>query len=99
MGHGKGYELFHGENRHETARQVLEGRLEWKHPVDEVNKYIENLQQAYKADILQEETKRINAVILAAEFRFYFKRRKRLLNPLPLAGTLVTTRPYWEVTS
>ena len=25
LGHGEGYELFHGEDRHKTARQVLEG--------------------------------------------------------------------------
>ena len=43
VGHGEGYELFHDQDRHKTAQKVLEGQLEWKHPVEEVNEYIENL--------------------------------------------------------
>ena len=54
---------------------MLEGRLEWKHPVDEVSKYIENLQQDYDTDSLQEEIKHINAIITAAEFQVYFKNK------------------------
>ena len=64
-GHGKGYNLFHGQDRHDTARKVLEGQLEWTHPVEEVNEYIDNLQRAFDADKLQDKVKLINAVVTA----------------------------------
>ena len=57
MGHSTGYDLFHGQDRHDTARKVLGGKLEWEHPMEEVNEYIDNLQRAFDADKLQEEVK------------------------------------------
>ena len=56
---------------------MLEGQLEWTHPVEEVNEYIDNLQKAFGADKLQDEVKLINAVVIAGEFRHYFKTKKR----------------------
>ena len=73
MGHGEGYSLFHSQDQHDTARKVLEERLEWKHPMDEVNKYIDNLRRSFDKDKLQEEVKVINSVVTAGEFRNYFK--------------------------
>ena len=77
VGHSEGYDLFRGQDRHEIARKVLEGQLEWTHPVEEVNEYIDNLQRAFDADRLQEKVKQINAVVTAGEFRHYLKTKKR----------------------
>ena len=68
LGHGEGYELFHGSNRHETVQKVLNGELEWRHPVEEVNKFVANLRQGFDEEGLQEEAKKINAAVTVAEF-------------------------------
>ena len=76
MGHGEGYNLFHVDGRHETARKVLNGTLEQKHPMEEINRYIDNLKKAHGAESLQEEDSKINAPITTAEFQCYFRRKQ-----------------------
>ena len=63
FGHGKGYDLLHGPERHTTAEKILNGTLEWKYPMEEVNKWVEQLQRAYKEDKLQQEVDNINCPI------------------------------------
>lgn len=75
IGHGEGYELFHGPDRHETARAVLEGKLEWKHPIEEVNLFVSNMERAYDPEELAEEVERINKEVTVEEFKSYFKRK------------------------
>ena len=98
LGHGEGFELFHGEDRHETAKKVLAGKLEWKYLVDEVNNYIENIQQAYDAKGLQEEIKIINATVTVEEFCYYFTKNKESAESSP-SGWHIGHWPYWEMTS
>ena len=99
LGHGKGYGFFHGEGRHETAKQVLDGQLEWTHPVAEVNAYIKNLQQAFDEASKKEKIEKINAIVTAGEFRHYFKKKNKAPNPPLPAGTSVIIRQYWGVTN
>ena len=47
FGHGPGYDLLHGDDRHTTAEKVLQGELEWHHPMEDVNNFIGNLAIAY----------------------------------------------------
>ena len=85
LGHGPGYQLFHGEDQHYTARKVLNGELDWQHPMEEVNDFINNLSRVYDKAALEEKTKLINASITVGEFCHYFKNKKRALN-----------RPLWD---
>ena len=57
LGNGDGYNTFHGKDRHKTARKVLSGELEWRHPVEEVKKFIDNLRVAFDREGLQEEAR------------------------------------------
>ena len=75
MGHGEGFELFHGPNRHNTAKAVLEGKMEQKHPIEEVSKYISNMKVAYDPEALAEEVEMINRDVTEEDFRFYFKHK------------------------
>ena len=75
IGHGEGYDLFHGPNRHETAKAILEGKLEWKHPIEEVYVFVSNMEKAYNTESLAEEVEQINKAVTAAEFKSYFKRK------------------------
>ena len=68
IGHGVGYNLFHREDRHGTAKKVLNGDLDWEHPMEEVNDFIKNLAISYNEEALAEESCCINAVITAKEF-------------------------------
>ena len=83
MGNGEGYDLFHGEDRHDTAKKVLAGELEWRHPVEEVNRFIDNLQTAFDEEKLQEEARKINAPVTVGEFRHYFKKKKESTESSP----------------
>ena len=47
FGHGPGYDLLHGDDRHATSAKVLRGELEWQHPVEDVNNFTDNLAIAY----------------------------------------------------
>ena len=73
--HGDGYSLFNEPERHETAKSVLEGTLEWEHPVAEVNEFIANMRIAHNLTALKEEMDKINADVIAAEYRHYFKHK------------------------
>ena len=83
LGHGEGYKLFHGEERHDTARKVLRGALEWRHPLPEVNKFIRNLRRNFNEETLKEEMEKINAPVTAAEFRYYFSKKKESTESSP----------------
>lgn len=83
MGSGEGYNKFHGDERHETARKVLSGEMDWQHPVEEVNKFIENLRLAFDKDHMQVEAKKINAPVTAGEFRHFFKGKKESTESSP----------------
>ena len=63
LGSGEGYDLFHGDKRHQTAEAVLTSNLEWKYPTDEVNQQINQIQWAYNKDELKEEADVINCLI------------------------------------
>ena len=75
MSHGEGFELFHGPNQHDTAEAVLEGKMDWKHPIEEVNTYISNMKVAYGPEMLAEEVKMINKYVNREDFWFYFKHK------------------------
>ena len=83
MGNGEGYRLFHGEARHDTARKVLAGEMEWKHPIEEVNKFVENLRIAFDVRALEDEAARINKPVTAGEFRHYFKKKRECTESSP----------------
>ena len=70
--HEEGYDLFHGLDQHNTTKEVLDRKLEWEHPVEEVNDFISNMKIAYDPDALQEEVDKINEDIAADNFRYYF---------------------------
>ena len=84
LGHSRGYQLFHGEERHDTARKVLNGELEWKHLMDEVNDFVNNLSHVYNEEALAKESNLINAAITVEEFRHYLKNKKESTESLPL---------------
>ena len=52
--------------------------------MEEVNDFINNLAIAYDKEALKEETRRINAVVTAEEFRFYFGNMKESTKLSPL---------------
>ena len=83
FGHGKGYELLHGPERHITADKILNGTLEWKYPMEEVNEWVDQLQRAYKEDELQQEVDNINRPISEDEFIKYFKNKDELTKSSP----------------
>lgn len=83
LGHGQGYDLFHGPDRHKTAEAVLRGELDWEHPMEEVNKFIAQLKTAHDPEELAEEIAKINGDITAEEFRFYFKKKEESTESLP----------------
>ena len=83
LGHGEGFRLFHGKDRHDTARKVLNGELEWRHPISEVNDFIGHLKKAFNEEKLREETKKINVPVTTAEFRFYFSKKKESTESSP----------------
>ena len=72
IGHGVGYNIFHGEDRHDTAKKVLNRELKWEHPMEEVNQWIAHLQRAYSEEELKEEIDAINRPITTEDFRKYF---------------------------
>ena len=61
----------------------MNGELEWKHPIKEVNEFIENLAIAYDKVALEKEQKTINAVITVGEFRQYFKNKNESTESSP----------------
>ena len=75
FGHGEGFDLLHGDNRHHVAEKILDGTLEWEHPMEEVNEWVQQLRRAFKEDELQAETEAINKPITVEEFRRYFKNK------------------------
>ena len=75
FGHGEGYDLLHGDNRDETAEKILNGSLKWQHPMEEVNRWVKQLQRAYCEEDLRAETEAINRLTTEGEFRTYFKNK------------------------
>ena len=57
FGDGKGYEALHGSARQEVMDKIHAGDLVWDDPVEEVNKWIEELKAAYDQHKLDEEVK------------------------------------------
>ena len=83
LGHSRGYQLFHREEHHDTARKVLNGELEWKHPMDKVNEFVNNLARVYDEEALAKESNLINAHITAEEFRHCLKNKKESTESSP----------------
>ena len=87
FGHRPGNDLLHGDDRHTTAKKVLRGDLEWQHPMEDVNNFIDNLAIAYDQEALETESRRINAVITQANFVSISRTKKRTQNRHHLGGT------------
>ena len=83
IGHGEGYNLFHGNDRHDTAKKVLDGKLDWRHPAEEVNRFVANMRQAYNDETLQHEADKTNALVTVAEFKSYFRKKKESTESSP----------------
>ena len=83
MGHGEGYNLFHGPEQHKTAEAVLNGSLTWEHPVAEVNEFIANMKVAFDPVSLEEERAKINEDITPESFRHYFRHKSESTESSP----------------
>ena len=82
--HGEGYDLLHGENRCQVTEDILAGELQWKHPMKEVNEWVDQLKTAYDADTHKDKAAEIDKPITNAEFRKYFKSKKESTESSPL---------------
>ena len=83
FGNREGFELLHGSNWHQTAEDILSGRLQWRHPMQEVNNLIDQLRHAFDPDQLNEETDKINRILSNEEFVRYFKTKSKSTESLP----------------
>ena len=73
FGHGEGYQMLHGANRHKVSQGILDGNLEWEHPMQEVNNWVKQLQTAYNTETLATEAAEISKFATKEDFRKYFK--------------------------
>ena len=76
LGMGKGMIFFHGQDKHKIAKSVLSGTLDWKHPTQEINTYIDNLPISFDKENLKEEAKEIHSIIIERKFWHYFCNKK-----------------------
>ena len=72
FGNGDGYDALHGLARQTVMDQIHNGELKWKDPVEEVNRWVDELQATYNQENLADEVNQIGKAISVKEFcRFY----------------------------
>lgn len=75
--HGERYESLRNEFvRDDIMDDLLTGETDWTHPIEEVDKWIRELEYQYDRNILREEAKMVGDELTYQEYRDHFKGKK-----------------------